>query len=633
MSGIDTLTLQKIYKEWLKLEGTNFELCTIAKAGGRARRRGCHPKKWEEVRKMVLDCEKAGEPLYTTFNRVKAGVSGTTKDEDIEERRYIVVDIDPEKPTECMATEAEVEEAHKVALAVYDDLEARGMKGIDVVMSGNGFHLKVPVKLGNTEESEQRVIRFLKELAERYDTEGAKVDRCVKNAARLIRLAWTMNCKGEDSAERPWRRSELLIDGGMWDESVARANSELLKVVDLEEPETLTMTESVETRNVTEPEGLRRSREWVARLLRGKEIDYREERHGEGVKLLLERCPWEKEHTVESVPYHDAAVLIEGSGRIGFKCQHGHCSGRDWQTLKEWLLTPTQKAYEWGKSSEHFTTVSDFYTKMGRDDYEGLVPTGYNTIDEVIKGLLPGQMTVLAGDTSAGKTTFAVSLSMNLIESGKRVAYYSNEMTTNQIAGRLMLAAARGGETQKGDLGWFVKGEKKKEVMERLQNLVIHQGSTEGDEIVRSIYELGGVDVVVVDNLMSVGLSNASMDASPNAAQKQFVRSLTVVAKAMGIHIVLIAHCKKTNDKLARKGDIFGSSDILNLVDNGLMIHRGDSEANHDFSKKMRDYYKDSLPIPLTFDVYCEVIKNRNFGVERWCGLMYEESRGRVVER
>jgi len=76
---------------------------------------------------------------------------------------------------------------------------------------------------------------------------------------------------------------------------------------------------------------------------------------------------------------------------------------------------------------------------------------------------------------------------------------------------------------------------------------------------------------MVIDSLMKCGIPSEDY-----AKQKQFVNSLCVSARDLGIHIFLVAHSRKTasEDDGSSKFDVSGSSDITNLVDNVLSVHR-----------------------------------------------------------
>jgi replicative DNA helicase len=65
--------------------------------------------------------------------------------------------------------------------------------------------------------------------------------------------------------------------------------------------------------------------------------------------------------------------------------------------------------------------------------------TGFPDLDKIITGLKPGEMFVLAARPSIGKTSFALNLVSNIaIQKGKSVAFFSLEMTAEQLARRML---------------------------------------------------------------------------------------------------------------------------------------------------------------------------------------------------
>lgn len=64
------------------------------------------------------------------------------------------------------------------------------------------------------------------------------------------------------------------------------------------------------------------------------------------------------------------------------------------------------------------------------------ISTGFPTLDRAIIGWRPGELTVLVGSGSAGKSTFAMQLILTAARAGHQVAVFSGEMTPNQLGER-----------------------------------------------------------------------------------------------------------------------------------------------------------------------------------------------------
>lgn len=69
--------------------------------------------------------------------------------------------------------------------------------------------------------------------------------------------------------------------------------------------------------------------------------------------------------------------------------------------------------------------------------------TGYAPLDEITGGLQPGELFILAARPSMGKTALALNIARNAaVDSGKRVAVFSLEMTTRSLVMRMLSSEA-----------------------------------------------------------------------------------------------------------------------------------------------------------------------------------------------
>src|SRR5690606_20847356 len=64
------------------------------------------------------------------------------------------------------------------------------------------------------------------------------------------------------------------------------------------------------------------------------------------------------------------------------------------------------------------------------------IPTGINDLDELIGGLYPGQMIVLAGRPGHGKTTLGAQIARNLANNGVPTVFFSQEMPKEELGQR-----------------------------------------------------------------------------------------------------------------------------------------------------------------------------------------------------
>src|SRR5262245_471195 len=154
--------------------------------------------------------------MYVTMNPVSPGMlahanhhlhvakaESATSDAHVTRRRHFLIDVDPTRrdgsvrpPATICATEAEKVTAHALLHEIVADLTEFGFPEPLTIDSGNGaaalYRIDLPADDGLVE-------RVLKALAKKYDTDDAKVDTAVFNAARITRLPGTWNAKGDDT--------------------------------------------------------------------------------------------------------------------------------------------------------------------------------------------------------------------------------------------------------------------------------------------------------------------------------------------------------------------------------------------------------------------------------------------------
>ena len=159
-------------------------------------------------------------------NRLVEWAKNTTSDTEIVRRRWLMVDIDPVRPSGICATDAEKKTALALGIEIEDLLRARGWSYPLTVDSGNGMYLLYKIDLPNTNEVTALLKRFFAGLAtllSRVDPNEphSLVDRAVFNAARLVRVGGTINRKGDATADRPHRPC-------VWNEPIAECPVEVI---------------------------------------------------------------------------------------------------------------------------------------------------------------------------------------------------------------------------------------------------------------------------------------------------------------------------------------------------------------------------------------------------------------------
>lgn len=160
----------------------------------------------------AIRLNQAGYNIYIVMNPIKESFNGSSsKDQDIDYRELLLIDIDRVTASKEPATQAELDAAHSLSEDISTYLAGEGWGKPIKVMSGNGYHLYYKLgQLPNDRKHKELVEGSLKELANRFDTNVVKIDTCVFNASRITKVPGTIAYKGKTSLDRPYRMARVL---------------------------------------------------------------------------------------------------------------------------------------------------------------------------------------------------------------------------------------------------------------------------------------------------------------------------------------------------------------------------------------------------------------------------------------
>lgn len=149
--------------------------------------------------------------LYYSLNPIEPTArraSGKT----VVRRAWMLLDVDPAAPPDVSSTDAEKAKAAEVVTAAMDFLTSLGWPPPLVIDSGNGWHLLYRIDLPNNKLAHQIVKECIYALADRCDTEHAKIDRAVHDPSRISKLPGSWARKGADTVDRPHRMARVAYE-------------------------------------------------------------------------------------------------------------------------------------------------------------------------------------------------------------------------------------------------------------------------------------------------------------------------------------------------------------------------------------------------------------------------------------
>ena len=87
--------------------------------------------------------------------------------------------------------------------------------------------------------------------------------------------------------------------------------------------------------------------------------------------------------------------------------------------------------------------IDQLFQRDNASDVTG-IPTGFSDLDSMTSGLQPGDLVIVAGRPSMGKTAFSLNMAENVaLDSGLPVAVFSMEMGATQLAMRMIGSVGR----------------------------------------------------------------------------------------------------------------------------------------------------------------------------------------------
>jgi replicative DNA helicase len=222
------------------------------------------------------------------------------------------------------------------------------------------------------------------------------------------------------------------------------------------------------------------------------------------------------------------------------------------------------------------------------------VPSGMVSLDRNTLGFQPGTLTVLAARPSVGKTAFALNIaSAAATKFGKKVAFFSLEMPSDQLALRLLASEAKldWRKITQGQLGRY-EWDKIAVHADRISQASIWLDDNfvltpvELRSKCRKIQRDSGLDLVVVDYLQ---LMHAPSDRASQSREQEIAtisRSLKALANELKIPIIALSQLNRSVEK--RKGeppmlsDLRESGAIEQDADIVMFLHRQEEEGERE---------------------------------------------------
>ena len=565
---------------------------------------------WHFVFNEVTNYTRDGLIRCLNGEGVMHSAKHTTQDKDIARRSWVMVDFDPVRKSDTSSTQEQLQLACDRAKVVWDFLFHNGFREYVGCISGNGYHLMLPCDMECNEKTDSIVRDFLQVISMLFSTEEVEIDTAVFNRARLTKLYGTKAHKGVDCEETPHRMSYIKHSPAR---IVPIPTEYFEKIVSA-------FKSPVKYAEKYNNFGKRSSFDIVS-FLKDHNIGYTERSIAGGTKYILNECVFNSEHKKP-----DSAVFQFSDGSLGFKCFHNSCSHYHWKEFRQkvdptWVEGKVYSPEDYNEMAKVVINVDEEWVEFNKINCEAAdsvmrIPSGFKDLDRCLGGgMASGGLTVLTGVNGCGKTVFLNNMILNICDKGFKTGLFSGEMQSWRIK-TWLLKIARGLHTDNEENNGLIS--------ESLKDKLFVYNNSFGNEwerlfeSVKVFVESKEINFLVLDNLACMRLRFNKWEKLDQ--QSNFIKELADYARLKCIHVVLVAHPRKSYG-VVRKDDIAGSYDLSNMADNVLIMHK----VNDDFLKHSKELWnKDTADLYSGYDSLIEVAKNRDMGDELVIGLFYE---------
>ncbi len=266
----------------------------------------------------------------------------------------------------------------------------------------------------------------------------------------------------------------------------------------------------------------------------------------------------------------DAGAILDEAERRVFEIAEGrHKTGSGFVPLREDLGTVIDRLDMLAQNKGQLTGLS----------------TGFTRLDEMTAGLQKGDLIVIAGRPSMGKTTFALNIAENAAFGPKKakVGVFSMEMSREQLAFRMVSSLGRVDQTHLrignvGDEEWT----RITMAIEMMKGSNIHiddTGALTPTEVrarARRLKREHGLDLIVLDYLQLMQVAGTKENRATEISE--ISRSLKALAKELAVPVIALSQLNRSveqrTDKKPVMSDLRESGAIEQDADVIMMIYR-----------------------------------------------------------
>lgn len=260
--------------------------------------------------------------------------------------------------------------------------------------------------------------------------------------------------------------------------------------------------------------------------------------------------------------------------------------------LGEATANPTMRKFV--AIGEELKEAWERFDNLSKGDHEMRgVPTGFQSLDNMLAGFQRSDLIILAARPSMGKTSLALDIArQTAIKFGTPVGIFSLEMSSQQLVDRMLAAEARvnAWKLRTGKIDTDQEFEQIRDAMERLSKAPIYIDDQPANNalimrsVARRLKRENGIGLIIVDYLQLMAPTSARSSDSLVQQVTEISRSLKQLAREIDVPVLALSQLSRAVEQRRgrpRLSDLRDSGSIEQDADVVMFIHREDkmSEA------------------------------------------------------
>lgn len=216
------------------------------------------------------------------------------------------------------------------------------------------------------------------------------------------------------------------------------------------------------------------------------------------------------------------------------------------------------------------------------EEFKG-IPTGFSKLDEITSGLNRSDLILIGARPAMGKTSFALNVARNIAMKGRKVLFFSLEMSKEQLAQRIISTEARiiSNKLRTGDVSQ-ADWERLGLALQNLVNCELYfddSANINVHEMKARALRMKDIDCIVIDYLQLMSGTKRTDNRVNEVAE--ITRGLKMMAKDLNVPVVTCSQlsrgvAKNNGDHRPQMTDLRESGTIEQDADIVLMLHRED---------------------------------------------------------